>query len=96
MSSSKELEVSAASSDIVINHDVATESRQKASSKVARANVAHLRDDPEAKVAFLSAFTADDERRIMRKVDKIFFLLTGTMYLIKQASLIIPGVVEMY
>jgi hypothetical protein len=86
MSSSKNLEVSTASSDIVINQDVATEARQRASNKVSRSNVVHLRDDPEAKTAFLSTFSADDEKRIMRKVDKIFFLLTGIMYLIKQVS----------
>ncbi|KAF2829730.1 high-affinity nicotinic acid transporter [Ophiobolus disseminans] len=86
MSSSKDIEVSTASSDIVVNQDVATEARQKANNKASRANIVHLRDDPEAKAAFLSTFTADEEKRIMRKVDKIFFLLTGMMYLIKQVD----------
>ncbi|KAH7090733.1 high-affinity nicotinic acid transporter [Paraphoma chrysanthemicola] len=87
MSSSKEPEVvSALPGDISINTDVANEARQKASAKVSRADVVNLRDDPEAKAAFLSTFTAEEEQRIMRKVNKVFFLLTGIMYLIKQAS----------
>jgi hypothetical protein len=87
MSSSKEPEVvNALPGDVSINTDVANEARQKANSKVSRADVVNLRDDPEAKAAFLSTFTAEDEQRIMRKVNKVFFLLTGIMYLIKQVS----------
>ncbi|EXJ80493.1 hypothetical protein A1O1_08638 [Capronia coronata CBS 617.96] len=33
--------------------------------------------------AFLSSFTAEDDRRIMRKVDKRFLLLIGMMYILK-------------
>ena len=33
---------------------------------------------------FLSRFSAEDDRRIMRKVDKRFLLLMGFMYLLKQ------------
>lgn len=42
-------------------------------------------DDAEAhRRAFLSRFTADDDHRIMRKVDWRFLPLMGLMYLIKQ------------
>jgi hypothetical protein len=70
-----------------VDHDVATAHRKKASATVARADVDNLRDDPEAKAAFLSTFTAAEEKKIMRKVDKCFILLTGIMYLIKQVCL---------
>ncbi|KAL4887621.1 major facilitator superfamily domain-containing protein [Aspergillus karnatakaensis] len=36
------------------------------------------------KAAFLSQFTAEDDRRIMRKVDRRCLLLMGLMYLLKQ------------
>ncbi|KAL5450316.1 hypothetical protein PMIN05_001037 [Paraphaeosphaeria minitans] len=68
----------------IIDHDVAAAHRKQASATVARADVDNLRDDPEAKATFLSTFTAVEERKIMRKVDKCFILLTGIMYLIKQ------------
>ncbi|KAH7392484.1 high-affinity nicotinic acid transporter [Pyrenochaeta sp. MPI-SDFR-AT-0127] len=88
MSSSKNPEVIAGTGNstpkITINLDVAAENRQKASAVVARADVVNLRDDPDAKAAFLATFTAEEEQRIMNKVNKIFFLLTGIMYLIKQ------------
>lgn len=100
MSNSKAPEVYSATSSstsesptphIVINADAAAETRQKANARlVARADVVNLRDDPEAKAAFLSTFTADEEKRIMSKVNKIFFVLTGLMYLIKQVSLLNP------
>lgn len=90
MSNSKEPEVSSSSDiaphNITINHDVATKNRQKASGVVSRADVVNLRDDPEAKAAFLATFSAEEEKRIMNKVNKVFFLLTGIMYLIKQVS----------
>lgn len=70
-----------------IDHDVAAANRKQASATVARADVDNLRDDPEAKAAFLSTFTAAEEKMIMRKVDKCFILLTGIMYLIKQVRL---------
>ncbi|KAF1851996.1 high-affinity nicotinic acid transporter [Cucurbitaria berberidis CBS 394.84] len=90
MSSSKSPEVTTTTTtgdttpNVAINHDVAVENRQKASALVSRADVVNLRDDPEAKAAFLSTFTAEEEKRIMEKVHKIFFLLTGLMFLIKQ------------
>ncbi|KAF2036202.1 MFS general substrate transporter [Setomelanomma holmii] len=82
----KEPEVVTAPGDISIDQDVAVEARQKASTKVSRADIVHLRDDPEAKAACLSTFTADEEKRIMSKVNKVFFLVTGIMYLIKQVD----------
>ncbi|KAJ9367563.1 hypothetical protein DTO282F9_3381 [Paecilomyces variotii] len=42
-----------------------------------------LRDDPVAKAEFLSSFTAEEEKSIMKKVDARFLLLTGIMYMIK-------------
>lgn len=43
------------------------------------------RDDFETyRRNFLSRFTAEDDKRIMRKVDSRFLLLMGFMYLIKQ------------
>lgn len=45
-----------------------------------------LRDDPEARVAFLETFTAQEERSIMRKVDYRFCVLIGLMYMIKSVS----------
>lgn len=33
--------------------------------------------------AFLSSFTAEEDRKIMRKVDKRFLLLIGLMYILK-------------
>ncbi|PVH99109.1 high-affinity nicotinic acid transporter [Periconia macrospinosa] len=80
MSSSRDSEISYPT----IDHDVAAESRKQATAVVSRADVDNLRDDPEAKAAFLSTFTAEEEKKIMHKVDKCFILLTGIMYLIKQ------------
>lgn len=75
-----------AAPEVIINQDVAAAARKQASAVVSRADVDNLRDDPEAKAAFLSTFSADEEKKIMRKVDKVFILLTGIMYLIKQVS----------
>ena len=86
MSDTKGPEVSTAAPDVTINRDVAAQARQKASGVVARGDVVHLRDDPEAKAAFLATFTAEDEARIMRKVDMRFVFLAGVMYLIKQVD----------
>ncbi|KAF2795750.1 high-affinity nicotinic acid transporter [Melanomma pulvis-pyrius CBS 109.77] len=69
---------------VTIDHDVAVAARKQANGIVSRADVDNLRDDPEAKAAFLATFTAADEKRIMSKVDKRFILLTGLMFLIKQ------------
>ena len=76
----------ASTADITVNHDVAAEARRKASAFVSRADVDNLRDDPEAKAAFLATFSAEEEKSILRKVDKRFILLTGLMYLIKSVS----------
>lgn len=43
-------------------------------------------DDEAYRQAFLSRFTADDDRRIMRKVDLRFLPLMGFMYLVKQVD----------
>ncbi|PSN74306.1 high-affinity nicotinic acid transporter [Corynespora cassiicola Philippines] len=71
-------------SNVQIDHDVAAAARKKASAVVSRADVDNLRDDPEAKAAFLATFSAEDEKKIMNKVDKRFILLTGIMFMIKQ------------
>lgn len=54
---------------------------------VARAAEATLRDDPDARATFLASFTAEDEKRIMKKVDRRFLILIGLMYMVKQVSL---------
>lgn len=43
-------------------------------------------EDEAYRQAFLSRFTADDDRRIMRKVDLRFLPLMGSMYLVKQVD----------
>lgn len=86
MSDFKSSEIPTIAPEVTIDRDVAAQSRQQASGVVARGDDVHLRDDPEAKAAFLATFTADDEKRIMRKVDKRFVFLAGMMYLIKQVS----------
>lgn len=76
--------------DAVINHENAVLTKRKGESTVDRAATDHLRDDPEARRAFLSTFTAEDETRIMRKVDKRFFVLAGLMFFFKQVRLYLP------
>lgn len=73
-----------AATDFSINHHTTFQARHKASTIVARDKTVHLRDDPEARAAFLATFTAEDEKRIMRKADMRFVFLAGVMYLIKQ------------
>jgi hypothetical protein len=43
----------------------------------------NLRDDPSAREAFLSEFSAKESKDIMSKVDKRFFTLIGLMFLVK-------------
>lgn len=43
-------------------------------------------DDDTYRQDFLSRFAADDDRRIMRKVDSRFLPLVGFMYLVKQVD----------
>lgn len=86
MADSKAPEVSTAAPEVDIDRDAAARARQKSSGVVARGDVVHLRDDPQAKAAFLATFMADEEKRIMRKVDMRFVFLAGVMYLIKQVS----------
>ena len=85
MASSKDLSTAevTASPEAAVNSDVAAQTHRLASNFVYRADVDNLRDDPEARAAFLATFTAEDEKKIMHKVDKRFILLTGLMYLIK-------------
>ncbi|KAK0376032.1 high-affinity nicotinic acid transporter [Colletotrichum limetticola] len=71
--------------EVRIDHDATAASRkQQANAAVARANVDNLRDDPEARAAFLSTFSAEEERSVINKVDKAFLLLIGVMFMIKQ------------
>lgn len=46
----------------------------------------HDTDEETYRQEFLSRFTADDDRRIMRKVDLRFLPLMGFMYLVKQVD----------
>jgi hypothetical protein len=38
---------------------------------------------PASREAFLASFTADENHRIMRKVDRKFLLIIGMMYILK-------------
>lgn len=42
-----------------------------------------LRDDPEARAAFLATFSQEEAKAIMRKVDIRFFVLIGLMFMVK-------------
>ena len=66
--------------------DPAAVSKFRTQATVERADNAILRDDPEGKAAFLSTFTPREEKTIMRKVDRRFFVLIGLMYMIKQVG----------
>jgi hypothetical protein len=44
--------------------------------------------------AFLSSFTAEEDRKIMRKVDKRFLLLIGLMYILKNVDYINAATVK--
>ncbi|KAL0935443.1 high-affinity nicotinic acid transporter [Colletotrichum truncatum] len=70
--------------DVRVDHDAAAETRKQAHATVDRANVDNLRDDPEARAAFLSTFSADEERAVLNKIDKRFLIIIGLMYMIKQ------------
>ncbi|KAK1508761.1 high-affinity nicotinic acid transporter [Colletotrichum abscissum] len=71
--------------EVRIDHNATAASRkQQANAAVARANADNLRDDPEARAAFLSTFSAEEERSTINKVDKAFLLLIGVMFMIKQ------------
>lgn len=43
---------------------------------------------------FLSSFTAEEDRKIMRKVDKRFLLLIGLMYMLKNIDYLNAAVVK--
>ena len=75
--------------DISIDREAAAATRKQATVTIARSDVDNLRDDPEAKAAFLSTFSAEEEKAIIRKVDRRFLVLIGLMYMIKTVSL--PG-----
>ncbi|KAJ3529929.1 hypothetical protein NM208_g9548 [Fusarium decemcellulare] len=47
------------------------------------ASNARLRDDPEARAAFLSTFSPEEAKAIMKKVDRRFFILIGFMFMVK-------------
>lgn len=40
----------------------------------------------ENREAFLASFTAEENHRIMRKVDRKFLLIIGMMYILKNVS----------
>jgi hypothetical protein len=45
-----------------------------------------LRHSPEARMAFLATFSAEEEKTIMKKVDTRFLVLIGLMFLFKNVS----------
>lgn len=47
-----------------------------------------LRKDPEARIAFLATFSAEEEKAVMRKVDIRFCVLIGLMFMIKGVRII--------
>ncbi|KAH8889447.1 high-affinity nicotinic acid transporter [Thozetella sp. PMI_491] len=69
--------------EITFSHEAAAVTRKQALAAIARADVDNLRDDPDARAAFLSTFSSEDEKTIMRKVDRRFLLLIGLMYMVK-------------
>lgn len=57
--------------------------------------VARLRDDPDAKATFLTTFTADEAKVILRKMDRKFLVVIGLMYMIRQVPMPTLLVVDM-
>ena len=45
-----------------------------------------LRNDPEARIAFLATFTSEEEKSIMNKIDRRFLILIGIMFMFKNVS----------
>lgn len=76
-----------------IKQDAAVSSKTRTDATVSRADADTLGDDPEAKARFLATFDAVEEKRIMRKVDRHFFLLIGLMYMIKSVRRNLTGAV---
>ncbi|KAK2054866.1 high-affinity nicotinic acid transporter [Colletotrichum caudatum] len=71
--------------EVRVDHDATATSRKlQTDAAVARADVDTLRDDPEARAAFLSTFSAEEERTVIDKIDRAFLVLIGIMYMIKQ------------
>lgn len=69
---------------------VLTELKQASTTIVAR-NDKSIHHDPDARAAFLSSFSAKEEKTVLRKVDKQFLLLIGFMYMIKQVRTALRG-----
>lgn len=67
-------------------HPSSDSTRKQPISEIARADGEALQNDPVARAAFLSSFTAEEEKNIMRKVDRRFLVLIGLMYMIKTVS----------
>ncbi|ORY67503.1 high-affinity nicotinic acid transporter [Pseudomassariella vexata] len=72
-----------------VDQSAAAKTRELASETVSRANEANLRDDPDAKAKFLETFTADEAKKIPRKLDRKFFILIG--FIMFEAGMF-PGV----
>jgi hypothetical protein len=73
-----------------INPEAAAHTKQRINVEISRTEGdVVLRDDPEAKAAFLSTFTSEEEKAIMHKVNKRFFVLIGLMYMIKQVCFLL-------
>lgn len=41
-------------------------------------------DEAAEKAAFLASFSLEEEKKILRKIDKRFLVLIGLMYMVKQ------------
>ncbi|WDK11009.1 high-affinity nicotinic acid transporter [Colletotrichum graminicola] len=61
--------------EVQVDHGATATSRKlQSNAGVARANVDNFRDDPGARAAFLSTFSAEEERSVINKVDKAFLI----------------------
>lgn len=68
---------------VAINVETAKETRKVGEAAISRTDALELRDDPEARAAFLATFTAEEEARILRKVDLRIVFLIGVMSMVK-------------
>ncbi|OAA65325.1 high-affinity nicotinic acid transporter [Niveomyces insectorum RCEF 264] len=70
-------------SEIAVDVEAAKNTRKHGETMISRADGVEIRDDPEARRAFLATFSADEEARIIRKVDLRIVILIGVMSMIK-------------
>lgn len=69
--------------EIIYEASKAGEAGLRTEEALTRSSSSSLSDQ---RAAFLSTFSAEEDRRIMRKVDKRFLLLIGLMYMLKNVD----------